>query len=98
MNNEGCRALASWTGILLDEMNSEDQETADRAESLIALLTPIIKAHFTDIGCESVDTCMQVMGGAGYCSEYGVEQFYRDVRISKIWEGTNGIQLSLIHI
>ena len=35
---------------------------------------------------------MQVMGGAGYCSEYGVEQFYRDVRISKIWEGTNGIQ------
>jgi len=32
------------------------------------------------------------MGGAGYCSEYGVEQFYRDVRISKIWEGTNGIQ------
>ena len=35
---------------------------------------------------------MQVMGGAGYCTEYGVEQFYRDVRISKIWEGTNGIQ------
>jgi hypothetical protein len=32
------------------------------------------------------------MGGAGYCTEYGVEQFYRDVRISKIWEGTNGIQ------
>ena len=92
VNNEGCRALASWTGILLDEMKSEDQETADRAKSLIALLTPIIKAHFTDIGCESVDTCMQVMGGAGYCSEYGVEQFYRDVRISKIWEGTNGIQ------
>ena len=92
VNNEGCRALASWTGILLDEMNSEDKETADRAEALIALLTPIIKAHFTDIGCENVDTCMQVMGGAGYCSEYGVEQFYRDVRISKIWEGTNGIQ------
>ena len=32
------------------------------------------------------------MGGAGYCTEYGVEQFYRDVRISKIWEGTNGVQ------
>ncbi len=92
VNNEGCRALGVWVGTLLDQLHSEDEEIRERAEALIALLTPVVKAHFTDLGCETTSTCMQVMGGAGYCSEYGVEQFYRDVRISKIWEGTNGIQ------
>ena len=92
VNNEGCRALGVWVGTLLDQLHSDEDETRERAEALIALLTPIVKAHFTDLGCETTSTCMQVMGGAGYCSEYGVEQFYRDVRISKIWEGTNGIQ------
>ena len=92
VNNEGCRALAAWTGILLDQSHSDDKEEAEMATALVALFTPIVKAHFTDLGCETASTCMQVMGGAGYCTEYGVEQFYRDVRISKIWEGTNGIQ------
>ena len=92
VNNEGCRALGVWVGTLLDQLHSDDAEMRERAEALIALLTPVVKAHFTDLGCETTSTCMQVMGGAGYCSEYGVEQFYRDVRISKIWEGTNGIQ------
>ena len=92
VNNEGCRALAAWTGILLDQMRSDDPDVSEPAEGLVAMFTPIVKAHFTDLGCETASTCMQVMGGAGYCSEYGVEQFYRDVRISKIWEGTNGIQ------
>ena len=92
VNNEGCRALGVWVGTLLDQLDAEDEEMRERAEALIALLTPIVKAHFTDLGCETTSTCIQVMGGAGYCSEYGVEQFYRDVRISKIWEGTNGIQ------
>ena len=77
---------------LLDQMHSDDPEISEPAKALVALFTPIAKAHFTDLGCEPADTCMQVMGGAGYRSEYGVEQFYRDVRISKIWEGTNGIQ------
>ena len=92
VNNEGCRALAAWTGILLDQMHSDNPSVSEPATALVALFTPIIKAHFTDLACETASTCMQVMGGAGYCSEYGVEQFYRDVRISKIWEGTNGIQ------
>ena len=92
VNNEGCRALASWIGLLLDQMHSDDPEEAEMATALVALFTPIAKAHFTDLGCETCSTCMQIMGGAGYISEYGVEQFYRDVRISKIWEGTNGIQ------
>ena len=92
VNNEGSRALAAWIGLLLDQMHSDDPEEAEMATALVALFTPIAKAHFTDLGCETCSTAMQVMGGAGYISEYGVEQFYRDVRISKIWEGTNGIQ------
>ena len=92
VNNEGCRALSVWTGLLLDQMQSNDVEEKEMATALVSLFTPLVKAHFTELGCETVDTCMQVMGGAGYCSESGVEQFYRDVRISKIWEGTNGIQ------
>ncbi|MBT3772596.1 MAG: acyl-CoA dehydrogenase [Euryarchaeota archaeon] len=91
-NNEGSRALGTWVGTLLDELQRGDSEGKVHAEALVSLLTPIIKAHATDLGCESTSLCIQVMGGAGYCTEYGVEQFYRDVRIAPIWEGTNGIQ------
>jgi butyryl-CoA dehydrogenase len=91
-NNEGTRALGTWIGTLLDEMHRGDVESKAHAEALVALLTPIIKAHGTDLGCETCSLGIQVMGGAGYCTEYGVEQFYRDARIAPIWEGTNGIQ------
>jgi len=92
VNCEGTRALGTWIGLLLDEMKKGDEETKENASALIALLTPVMKAYSTDIGCQSASLSIQVMGGAGYCSEYGVEQFYRDVRIAPIWEGTNGIQ------
>ena len=92
VNCEGTRALGTWIGILLDEMKKGDEETKENASALIALLTPVMKAYSTDIGCQSASLSLQVMGGAGYCSEYGVEQFYRDARIAPIWEGTNGIQ------
>ena len=92
VNTEGSRALGTWIGTLLDEMERGDDETKEHASALIALLTPVMKAHATDLGCETTSLCIQVMGGAGYCAEYGVEQFYRDVRIAPIWEGTNGIQ------
>lgn len=92
VNCEGTRALGTWIGILLDEMKRGDEETKEHATALIALLTPVMKAYSTDVGCQSASLAIQVMGGAGYCSEYGVEQFYRDVRIAPIWEGTNGIQ------
>jgi hypothetical protein len=92
VNCEGTRALGTWIGILLDEMKRGDEETKEQATALIALLTPVMKAYSTDVGCQSASLAIQVMGGAGYCSEYGVEQFYRDARIAPIWEGTNGIQ------
>lgn len=57
-----------------------------------ALLTPIAKAHGTDVGCRTADTAVQVHGGMGYIEETGASQYLRDVRITPIYEGTNGIQ------
>ena len=57
-----------------------------------AFLTPIAKAFGTDTGCEVSETAMQVFGGMGYIEETGVAQYYRDVRVTAIYEGTNGIQ------
>lgn len=57
-----------------------------------ALLTPIAKAYGTDVGCRVADTAVQVHGGMGYIEETGAAQFLRDVRITPIYEGTNGIQ------
>ena len=58
----------------------------------MALLTPIIKAFFTDNGWIATSHCMQVFGGHGYIHEWGMEQFVRDARINMIYEGTNTIQ------
>ncbi len=57
-----------------------------------AFLTPIAKAFGTDVGCEVSSLAMQVFGGMGYIEEAGVAQFWRDVRVTAIYEGTNGIQ------
>ena len=58
---------------------------------LIEFLTPVCKAFVTDRGVASVDTAIQVLGGYGYLIEYGLEQHWRDARITRIYEGTNGI-------
>ena len=62
------------------------------AQQRLDLLTPLAKAHGTDIGCEVSSLAIQVHGGMGYVEETGVAQFFRDARITPIYEGTNGIQ------
>ncbi|MFU8878308.1 MAG: acyl-CoA dehydrogenase C-terminal domain-containing protein [Wenzhouxiangellaceae bacterium] len=90
---EGCRALGLYTGIQLDlEQCHADAGQRNRAGHWVALMTPIIKAFFTDVGSEVTNLGMQVHGGAGYVTDTGVEQFVRDVRITQIYEGTNGVQ------
>ncbi|HYW92899.1 MAG TPA: acyl-CoA dehydrogenase C-terminal domain-containing protein [Gammaproteobacteria bacterium] len=90
---EGARALALFTGLRLDLSGLHpEEETREAADDWVALLTPVIKAYFTDMGFEIANLGMQVMGGAGYIAEWGMEQFARDVRITQIYEGTNGIQ------
>jgi Flp pilus assembly pilin Flp len=92
-NNEGCRALGAWVSRALDaERHAEDPEVRARAEDFVALMTPIVKALFTDLGHESAHLAVQVYGGHGYIWDSGVEQYARDARIAMIYEGTNGIQ------
>jgi alkylation response protein AidB-like acyl-CoA dehydrogenase len=90
---EGGRAFASYVGQQLDLSKfAEDAEEKRNAEALVALLTPVAKAFFTDSGLESCVHGQQVFGGHGYIREWGQEQLVRDVRIAQIYEGTNGIQ------
>jgi hypothetical protein len=58
----------------------------------VALLTPVVKAFFTDAGSEVANIGVQVFGGHGYIREHGMEQFVRDARIAQLYEGTNGVQ------
>ena len=91
--NEGGRAFAAFVGLQLDIAKFSDDETlAQEAADLVALLTPVAKAYFTDRGFEGTVLAQQVLGGHGYVSEWGIEQYVRDARIAQIYEGTNGIQ------
>ncbi|HBO9334588.1 TPA: acyl-CoA dehydrogenase C-terminal domain-containing protein [Pseudomonas aeruginosa] len=90
---EGGRAFSTYVGQQLDLAKyAEDQKERSQAEALVALLTPVAKAFFTDTGLESCVLGQQVFGGHGYIREWGQEQLVRDVRIAQIYEGTNGIQ------
>ena len=90
---EGSRAFAYWISLQADiAHNSADEDDRKDAEDMLALLTPIIKAFITDAGYECTNLGMQVFGGHGYISEWGMEQFVRDARINQIYEGTNAIQ------
>ena len=90
---EAGRALAYWTGMNLDiAEHHPDEAERQKADDLVALLTPIVKAYLTDMGTEIGNECMQVYGGHGYIAEWGMEQYVRDARIAQIYEGTNGIQ------
>ena len=69
-----------------------DAGERQKADDLVALLTPIVKAYLTDMGSEIANESLQVYGGHGYIAEWGMEQYVRDARIAQIYEGTNGIQ------
>ena len=87
------RMLASWTALAIDKYEKDpDPSVRKENNDLVELMTPIIKAMLTDYGVEITSEMLQIFGGHGYIKEYGMEQFYRDVRIAPIWEGTNGIQ------
>ncbi|MFW0755388.1 acyl-CoA dehydrogenase C-terminal domain-containing protein [Pseudomonas sp. H11T01] len=91
--NEGGRAFSSYVALQLDIAKySEDDITRTRAQELVALLTPVAKAFLTDMGLETTLHGQMVFGGHGFIREWGQEQLVRDVRITQIYEGTNGIQ------
>ncbi len=92
-SNEGCRALSAWISRAIDaQYHGDTEEQRSRATDFVALMTPVVKALFTDLGFETANHAVQVYGGHGYIRESGVEQFVRDARIAMLYEGTNGVQ------
>ena len=90
---EAHRALAAWAHINIDLSHKHaDAAVRQKAEDMVQLMTPIVKAAGTEYGSVLTNTCMQVFGGHGYIREHGMEQLIRDVRITEIYEGTNTIQ------
>ena len=85
---DAIRALVYYAAGQVDRATLGDEAARKRQD----LLTPLAKAHGTDIGCEVASLGVQVHGGMGFIEETGAAQFYRDVRITPIYEGTNGIQ------
>ncbi len=90
---EGQRSLAFWVSQQIDvSLNHSDQNIKSGANDLVSLMTPLIKSFFTDIGMEITNDAIQVFGGYGYTKDQGIEQLFRDNRITPIYEGTNSIQ------
>ena len=90
---EGARALSMHTVLQLErELKHPDAAVRQACADEVALLTPIIKAFFTDNGWIATSHCMQVYGGHGYIADSGMEQYVRDARINMLYEGTNTIQ------
>ena len=110
---EGQRSLAFWLSQQVDvSLNHSNENVRKEADDMVSLMTPVVKSFFSDMGMEITNEAIQIFGGYGYTRDQGIEQLYRDNRITPIYEGTNSVQaidlvfrkvltnrtLSLIHI
>lgn len=90
---EALRRMTYWNAACLDvAKHHPDADEREWAADFAALLTPMSKGWGTDVAVELTGLAVQIHGGMGYIEETGVAQFYRDARITTIYEGTNGIQ------
>ena len=90
---EGERALCFWLSQQTEvSLNHSDEKIRREANDFVSLMTPVVKALFTDMGMEITSDAMQIFGGYGYTKDQGIEQLYRDNRITPIYEGTNSVQ------
>lgn len=85
----GALQLALWQSLA---QHASDPQQRQHATDLLNVLTPIVKAFYTDCGFAATVACQQVFGGHGYIQDHGIEQWVRNARIGQIYEGANGIQ------
>ncbi len=91
--SEGGLALCLYAGTLVDRRRlSSDLDDSERLDTLLDLLTPVVKAWPSEFGLDANRDAIQVLGGYGYTRDFPVERMYRDNRLNMIHEGTNGIQ------
>ena len=90
---EGERALSFWLDKQTEvSLHHKDNKIKEEASDLVSLMTPVVKSLFSDMGMEITSDAMQIFGGYGYTKDQGIEQLYRDNRITPIYEGTNSVQ------
>ncbi|MEK9813033.1 MAG: acyl-CoA dehydrogenase family protein, partial [Bordetella sp.] len=90
---DGGRIIAYQTALELDIVKHHpDSDRRGEAEAWASLITPVLKAAWTEQAFVGASACLQVFGGHGYVREWGIEQIVRDSRVSMIYEGTNEIQ------
>ncbi|MFL2886460.1 MAG: acyl-CoA dehydrogenase family protein [Candidatus Pelagibacter sp.] len=90
---EGERALCFWLSQQTEvSLNHSDEDAKKEAADFVSLMTPVVKSMFTDMGMEITSEAMQIHGGYGFTKDLGIEQLYRDNRITPIYEGTNSVQ------
>ncbi len=90
---EAGRAFLFWTALHGDLAQSDpDDGVRQKGEDYMALLTPVLKAFFTERGFQIASDAMQVHGGSGFTEHFPASQYLRDSRITMIYEGTNGVQ------
>ena len=90
--NEGSLSLLMETAKLVDLAHVEEGDAASNAHLLLELLTPIAKTYPSEKGQEAINNGLQIFGGYGFCMDFPLQQYYRDVRIMSLYEGTTGIQ------
>ena len=90
---EGERALCFWLSQQTEvSLYHPDEKIKKEASDYVSLMTPVVKSLFTDLAMEITNDAMQIHGGYGYTKDQGIEQLYRDNRITPIYEGTNSVQ------
>ena len=90
---EGERALCFWLSQQTEvSLNHPDEIIKQEASDYVSLMTPVVKSLFTDLAMEITSDAMQIHGGYGFTKDQGIEQLYRDNRITPIYEGTNSVQ------
>lgn len=107
INHPDVRRMLLWMKAAVDGMRSMIYTAAywedlahglapgtekERCQDLVDFMTPILKAYCSDTGFRVCETAMQCLGGYGYCRDYPIERYLRDVKIMSLYEGTNGIQ------
>jgi alkylation response protein AidB-like acyl-CoA dehydrogenase len=88
---EGSLALLTQCSIYADLASVTEGEEKEHYHLLLDLLTPIAKTYPSEMCCLTTSAAVQILGGAGYTTDFPVEQFYREARIHPIHEGTTGI-------
>ena len=90
---EGSMSLVLLAAKYYDlENTAQSKEEKIKYNTLLEMIIPVVKTYPSDAGAYSVNNGLQVLGGYGFCSDFILQQYYRDIRISAIYEGTTGIQ------